>query len=120
MDRSFRDRADFKMNQQNFKLSDFGVAARALQEPKKRFAEADRGSFVGGVSRNVGYYSQNDYKVQCQGGRVNPACQTETSGSSSGPSTSSPVYWKQYGGQESGVNNRFRTSFAGLRELLYS
>lgn len=42
MDRSFRNNADFKMNQQNFKLSDFGIDAR----PDSR--NAGRGKAGGG------------------------------------------------------------------------
>lgn len=143
MSRSFKDNADFKMNQQNFKLSDLGVEARDpardfrqlrtthnavsggfarscskihAQQPasaRARNGSAARHSGSGpGVSNLLPVRVAREYKSPSSRGSpassriVQNIAATEVRLSSSPScrvSVSPPGYWKQYGGQESGV-----------------
>ncbi|CAL1686977.1 unnamed protein product [Lasius platythorax] len=149
MDRSFKNNADFKMNQQNFKLSDFGIDVRSGHESKtagqsnqckvRRSAQvSQRNAHVQQVATSSGRLAAsgtNLLQIACNHSRAGPLCNTlmtsnsiqrssnqqmqnalvtdrfqaSSPGNLSVTSTivqlgSSPNYWKQYGGQESGVN----------------
>lgn len=151
MDRSFKNNADFKMNQQNFKLSDFGIDVKSGLESKtagqsnqckvRRSAQvSQRNAHVQQVAMSSGRLAAsgtNLLQIACNRSRAGPPCNTPMTSSSiqhnsnqpgqmqnasvtdrfqaSSPGnlsvtssivqlSSSPNYWKQYGGQESGVN----------------
>jgi len=152
MDRSFKNNADFKMNQQNFKLSDFGIEMKSGHESKtvsqNNLCKVRRGAqvsqrYVHAENAHVLQISgrlasgSNLLQVACNRSRTSPlmtsngnqhrnsssqlgqlqnaaaaaADRFQTSSpsnlSGTGPImqlSSSPSYWKQYGGQESGVN----------------
>lgn len=158
MDRSFKNNADFKMNQQNFKLSDFGIDVKSSHESKtvgqssqckvrrgaqvsQRYVRAESVQQVPMNSSGRLANGSNLLQVACNRSRANSCNSLMTcsnvnqhgSGSNqlgqmqnvpgtdrfqaSSPSNlsgtgsimqlgSSPSYWKQYGGQESGVNIR--------------
>ncbi|KYM98652.1 hypothetical protein ALC62_10620 [Cyphomyrmex costatus] len=157
MDRSFKNNADFKMNQQNFKLSDFGIDVKSGHESKtttgpnnqcktrrssaqvsQRYVHAES-AHVRQIPMSPGRLASgsNLLQVVCNRSRASPlmtsngnqhrnspsqlgqlqnaaaaaADRFQTSSpsnlSGTGPImrlSSSPSYWKQYGGQESGVN----------------
>ncbi|EFN73706.1 hypothetical protein EAG_15141 [Camponotus floridanus] len=150
MDRSFKNNADFKMNQQNFKLSDFGIDVKSGLESKtagqsnqckvRRSAQvSQRNAHVQQVAMSSGRAlaasGTNLLQIACNRSRAGPPCNTPMTSSSiqhnsnqpgqmqnasvtdrfqaSSPGnlsvtssivqlSSSPNYWKQYGGQESG------------------
>ncbi|XP_024883968.1 transcription factor 12 isoform X1 [Temnothorax curvispinosus] len=158
MDRSFKNNADFKMNQQNFKLSDFGIDVKSGHEPKaagqsnqckvrrgaqvsQRYVHAEN-AHVRQVSMSSGRLASgsNLLQVACNRSRAGPlvtsngnnqhrnspsqlgqlqnaaAAATTDRFQTSSPSnlsgtgpimqlSSSPSYWKQYGGQESGYGS---------------
>ena len=97
MDRSFKNNADFKMNQQNFKLSDFGIDIKPNRDMK------------------VARYVQNtcgftEFKVRPLAAESSSRVRGNINGLEAAPSpesisvTQSPnVFWMQYAGQESGV-----------------
>ncbi|XP_076680179.1 transcription factor 4-like isoform X4 [Andrena cerasifolii] len=62
MDRSFKNNADFRMNQQNFKLSDFAIEAKPSQA----------GDQCKAVSRYAQIASVQSQQVQMRPGRVGP------------------------------------------------
>jgi len=151
MDRSFKNKADFKMNQQNFKLTDFGIDAKPSHESRnaaasgrckiRRSAQLDH-RYVRAENARVPMNptrlasGSSLLQVACGHPRVSPCNSLMTSNhrgnspnqlgqmqnaperfQASSPSNlsgagsiarlgSSPSYWKQYGGQESGVNMR--------------
>ncbi|KAG5329788.1 DA protein, partial [Acromyrmex charruanus] len=158
MDRSFKNNADFKMNQQNFKLSDFGIDVKAGHESKttgqnnqckarrgaqvtQRYVHAEN-THVRQIPMSPGRLASgsNLLQVVCNRSRASPlmtsngnqhrnspsqlgqlqnvAAATATADrfltsspsnlSGTGPImqlSSSPSYWKQYGGQESGYGS---------------
>ncbi|XP_025073680.1 uncharacterized protein LOC112552499 [Pogonomyrmex barbatus] len=157
MDRSFKNNADFKMNQQNFKLSDFGIDVKSGHESKtagqnnhckarrsaqvsQRYVQVENAAHVRQVSMSPGLASgtnllQVPYNHrhhsragplvtsggsqhrnpnpsqlgQLQNAAVADRFRTSSPCNLSGTGSivqlnSSPSYWKQYGGQESGVN----------------
>jgi hypothetical protein len=153
MDRSFKNNADFKMNQQNFKLTDFGIAdAKPSHESRnaaasgrcriRRSAQLDHRyvrAEIARVSMNPARLASGSTLLQlaCGHPRASPCSSLMTSShrgnapnqlgqmrnaperfQASSPASnlsgagsiarlaSSPSYWKQYGGQESGVNMR--------------
>lgn len=151
MDRSFKNNADFKMNQQNFKLSDFGIDVKPGHEPKtagqvrrgvqvsQRYVHAEH-AHVRQIPMSPGRLATGSNLLQLACGHARVSCplmmsnqlgngpsqlgqlrhaaatttdRFQTSSPSNPPGTgicpilqlsSSPSYWKQYGGQESGVN----------------
>ncbi|XP_072748564.1 transcription factor 4-like isoform X7 [Anoplolepis gracilipes] len=152
MDRSFKNNADFKMNQQNFKLSDFGIDVKANHESKtadqnnqckvRRSAQvSQRNAHVQQVAITSGRLAANGtnlLQIACNRSRAGPLCNTLMTSNSiqhsskqpgqmqnasvtdrfqaSSPGnlsatssivqlSSSPNYWKQYGGQESGYGS---------------
>nr|XP_012221024.1 PREDICTED: transcription factor 12 isoform X3 [Linepithema humile] len=157
MDRSFKNNADFKMNQQNFKLSDFGIDVKSSHESKtvgqssqckvrrgahgvsQRYVRTESVQQVPINSSGRLASGSNLLQVACNRSRANSCNSLMTSsvnqhGSSSNqlgqmqnapasdrfqtssPSNlsgtgsimqlgSSPSYWKQYGGQESGYGS---------------
>ncbi|XP_019884939.1 uncharacterized protein LOC109610419 [Camponotus floridanus] len=165
MDRSFKNNADFKMNQQNFKLSDFGIDVKSGLESKtagqsnqckvRRSAQvSQRNAHVQQVAMSSGRAlaasGTNLLQIACNRSRAGPPCNTPMTSSSiqhnsnqpgqmqnasvtdrfqaSSPGnlsvtssivqlSSSPNYWKQYGGQESGVNISERNCTGRKREL---
>lgn len=147
MDRSFKNNADFKMNQQNFKLSDFGIDVKSGHESKtvgqsgqckvrrgapqvsQRYIHAESVQQV--PTNSSGRLVSGSNLLACNRSRVsscNPLMTSNQLGQmQNAPATdrfqapspsnlsgtgsimqlgSSPSYWKQYGGQESGVNIR--------------
>lgn len=161
------------MNQQNFKLSDFGIDTK-LNHDFKHFNVSGQAKLVRNVSQTGSGFGQNDFKIQARQVQMSPSrlgtspngpnqsqtgsghlrtspnapnlLQTGINGqprtknpnqlqnvgtgmvvhtspshlsgtssmlqrSSSLSTVPSPSYWKQYGGQESGVNTyyEFRT-----------
>ena len=164
MDRSFRNNADFKMNQQNFKLSDFGIGVKSGHESKSRTGQSNNQCKTRRSAQVTQRYvhaesTQNVRRIPMSPGRLasagssllQVACNRSRAGgplmtsngnqrrnspsqlgqlqnvaattsvvaadrfltsspsnlSGTGPIVqlgSSPSYWKQYGGQESGVN----------------
>ncbi|XP_036144658.1 transcription factor 12 isoform X3 [Monomorium pharaonis] len=85
MDRSFKNNADFKMNQQNFKLSDFGIDVKsACHEPKTAVASQSnhcnkvirRGGQVGGQQRyaHAENASRHVRQVPMSPGRLASSC----------------------------------------------
>ncbi|KAL6443725.1 hypothetical protein ACFW04_001664 [Cataglyphis niger] len=150
MDRSFKNNADFKMNQQNFKLSDFGIDVKSGHESKtagqckvRRSAQVSQRNAhvqqqVAMSSARLAASGTNLLQIACNRSRAGPIlCNTPMTSNSvqhssnqpgqmqnapvterfqaSSPGnlsatssivqlSSSPNYWKQYGGQESGVN----------------
>lgn len=156
MDRSFKNNADFKMNQQNFKLSDFGIDVKSGHDSKtagqsnqckvrrsaqvsQRYIHAEN-AHVRQIPMNSGRLASgsNLLQVACNRSRASPLmtangnqqhrnspsqlgqlqnaataavdrfqASSPSNLSGTGPImqlSSSPSYWKQYGGQESGVN----------------
>lgn len=155
MDRSFKNNADFKMNQQNFKLTDFGIDVKSSHESKNaaqsnqckvrrnaqvnhRYVHAENAR-VQQISMNPGRVVASGtslLQVACNHSHSSPCNSLMTSNhhrnspnqlgqiqntpvadrfQASSPNNlsgtgsivqlgSSPSYWKQYGGQESGVN----------------
>lgn len=154
MDRSFKNNADFKMNQQNFKLSDFGIDVKLGREPKtagqgnqckvRRGAQVSQ-RYVHAENAHVRQIPMSPARLASGPNLLQVACNRSSplvmsNGSRSSPSqlgqlqnvaaaattdrfqtsspsnlpgsgicpilqlSSSPSYWKQYGGQESGVN----------------
>ncbi|XP_050445441.1 transcription factor 12 isoform X7 [Cataglyphis hispanica] len=152
MDRSFKNNADFKMNQQNFKLSDFGIDVKSGHESKSAGQCKVRPSAQ--VSQRNAHVQQqvamssgrlaaasgtNLLQIACNRSRAAPIlCNTlmtcnSIQHSSNQPGqmqnapvterfqasspgnlsatgsivqlSSSPNYWKQYGGQESGYGS---------------
>jgi len=155
MDRSFKNNADFKMNQQNFKLSDFGIDVKSGHESKitgqnnqcktrrsvqvTRYVHAEN-AHVRQIPMSPGRLASgsNLLQVVCNRSRANPLMTSNSNQHRNSPSqlgqlqnvaaaaatdrfltsspsnlsgtgsimqlSSSPSYWKQYGGQESGVN----------------
>lgn len=154
MDRSFKNNADFKMNQQNFKLSDFGIDVKSGHESKitgqnnqckvrrvaqvgQQYVHAEH-AHVRQISMNPGRLASgsNLLQVACNRSRASPLVSSNGNQRRNSPSqfgqlqnasaaadrfqtsspsnlsgtgpimqlSSSPSYWKQYGGQESGVN----------------
>lgn len=96
MDRSFKNNADFKMNQQNFKLSDFSI------EKQIRDLNSARN-----VQNTCGFA---EFKVRPLAAEYSSRVRTNLEGFETIPSPESirivgspNVFWKQYGGQESGV-----------------
>lgn len=124
MDRSFKNDANFKMNQQTFKLSDFGIDVKSGHEPKTAGqCKVRRGGQVSQVrqvpmGRNLLQVACNRSSLMTSSGSQHSPGQLGQLQSAavdrfqtSSPSNlsivqlgTSPVYWKQYGGQESGVN----------------
>ncbi|XP_020281296.1 transcription factor 12 isoform X4 [Pseudomyrmex gracilis] len=151
MDRSFKNNADFKMNQQNFKLSDFGIDVKPGQESKvaacgqykirrggighQRYVENN--THVQQVTMNAGLAKGGSNLLQvvtCGHSRASSSSLITANGSRHSPNQlgqmqnaadrfqesspsglsgtgsmmqlgSSPNYWKQYGGQESGYGS---------------
>ncbi|KAG7210038.1 hypothetical protein KM043_011616 [Ampulex compressa] len=161
MDRSFKNNADFKMNQQNFRLSDFGIESRSNHDSKSFVPNGQCKTVRNGSQpcSRYGQVPQLQHRLtdvsnaaahpqvasnRCRPISANPAatltCNNQVRSSSnqsqavgqlqnvgadrfqaSSPSNlsgtgpmlqptvsaaASPGYWKQYGGQESGVNTR--------------
>ncbi|KAL0133871.1 hypothetical protein PUN28_001077 [Cardiocondyla obscurior] len=154
MDRSFKNNADFKMNQQNFKLSDFGIDVKLGHETKiaahgnqcktrregaqisQRYVHVENAAHVRQIPMDPGRLAGGTNLLQvacgrgsrgsplmtpagnqhrngtCQLGQLQNVDRFQTSSpsnlSGTGPIaqlSSSPSYWKQYGGQESGYGS---------------
>ncbi|XP_018306816.1 transcription factor 12 isoform X4 [Mycetomoellerius zeteki] len=157
MDRSFKNNADFKMNQQNFKLSDFGIDVKSGHESKttgqnnqcktrrsaqvsQRYIHAEN-THVRQIPISPGQLASgsNLLQVVCNRSRASPLMTSNSNQHRNNPSqlgqlqniaaaaaadrfqtsspsnlsgtgpimqlSSSPSYWKQYGGQESGYGS---------------
>ncbi|XP_011329835.2 transcription factor 12 isoform X3 [Ooceraea biroi] len=153
MDRSLKNNADFKMNQQNFKLTDFGIDVKSNHESKNagrsnrckvgqnaqvnhRYVHAENAR-VQQIPMSPGLASGSSLlQVACNHPHASPCNSLMTSNhhrnspnqlgqiqnapvadrfQASSPSNlstgsivqlgSSPSYWKQYGGQESGYGS---------------
>ena len=105
MDRSFKNHANFGMNQQNFEINDFAIASkdfgRVTNLPSNLIAATKTLS-------SCGYGGNESYNVQCR--QIRNQCEQLR-----GDSTSSPIYWKKYGGRESGVMNFTRRFYDARR-----
>lgn len=101
MDRSFRNNANFKMNQQNFKLSDFGIGAKQQNS-----------DYSTNIARSVvNSCEYSEFKVRllsnesCTRVRVSIEGSDLSSGTESNHLTqSSKAFWKRFAAPESGVN----------------
>ncbi|KAK2589087.1 hypothetical protein KPH14_001918 [Odynerus spinipes] len=129
MDRSFKNNADFRMNQQNFKLSDFGIeparssnaqtlkAIRCSVRTGSSYSRIETVQIRGGTLSSNGNSPIQDGAnnlshsglAQNVGTESSSSCKehhrSSNTSNSSNSSVSSPNYWKQYGGQESGYGS---------------
>ncbi|XP_023288308.1 transcription factor 12 isoform X4 [Orussus abietinus] len=75
MDRSFKNNADFKMNQQNFKLSDFGIDVK-LNHEFKNFSVNSQSKVVRTGSQVGLNFGQGEFKVQMSPNRLRTSANT--------------------------------------------
>lgn len=99
MDRSFRNNADFKMNQQNFKLSDFGIETKQNRDTINSRGVINNCEFSEFKVRLMS--SESFTRVRVSFESTNKATSPESSHLTH--CQSPKVHWKQFGGAESGV-----------------
>ena len=105
MNSSFKDNVDFKLGQQNFKLSDLNADSKALLRLKVQLKARK--------SCEQPVFQRNRLSPLASAQAPRPCIDlARVSSSPCSLSVSPPAFWKQYGGQESGVRLLLRLCYA--------